>query len=69
MNFITAKDPVPVQCPIAGKFNFTQHGEHLFETRYRIILNAIINSSKLSWLSKQQMHRFFTTKYFYPIQF
>lgn len=28
-----AKNPVPVRCPVAGKFNFTQHGEHPFKTR------------------------------------
>lgn len=33
-NFITAKNPVPVRCPVAGKFNFTQRGEHPFKTRY-----------------------------------
>lgn len=29
-----AKNPVPVRCPVAGKFNFTQRGEHPFKTRY-----------------------------------
>lgn len=29
-----AKNPVPVRCPVAGKFNFTQRGENLFKTRY-----------------------------------
>ncbi|XP_055698278.1 uncharacterized protein LOC129798861 [Phlebotomus papatasi] len=28
-----AKNPVPVRCPVAGKFNFTQRGEHPFVTR------------------------------------
>lgn len=28
-----AKNPVPVRCPVAGKFNFTQRGEHPFKTR------------------------------------
>ncbi|XP_067007041.1 uncharacterized protein udt [Anabrus simplex] len=28
-----AKNPVPVRCPVAGKFNFTQRGEVPFETR------------------------------------
>lgn len=31
---ISAKNPVPVRCPVAGKFNFTQHGEHPFKTRF-----------------------------------
>lgn len=33
-----AKNPVPVRCPVAGKFNFTQKGEHPFKTRYANIL-------------------------------
>lgn len=28
-----AKTPVPIRCPVAGKFNFTQKGDFLFETR------------------------------------
>lgn len=28
-----AKNPVAVRCPVAGKFNFTQKGEHPFKTR------------------------------------
>lgn len=32
--FLSAKNPVPVRCPVAGKFNFTQHGEHPFKTRF-----------------------------------
>ncbi|KAL9891396.1 uncharacterized protein LOC119638746 [Glossina fuscipes] len=28
-----AKNPAPVRCPVAGKFNFTQRGEHPFKTR------------------------------------
>lgn len=33
--FETAKDPVSVKCPVAGKFNFTQKGEKdlLLQTR------------------------------------
>ncbi|GBP63308.1 hypothetical protein EVAR_26622_1 [Eumeta japonica] len=27
------KDPVPIRCPVAGKFNFTQRGDVKFETR------------------------------------
>lgn len=27
------RNPVPVRCPVAGKFNFTQRGEHPFRTR------------------------------------
>lgn len=32
-DLMLAKDPVPVKCPVAGKFNFTQRGELPFETR------------------------------------
>lgn len=32
-DLMLARDPVPVKCPIAGKFNFTQKGEVQFETR------------------------------------
>ena len=36
-NFFVAKDPVPVQCPVAGKFNFTQKGETDLLLRTRIL--------------------------------
>lgn len=32
-DLMLAKDPVPVKCPVAGKFNFTQKGELPFETK------------------------------------
>ncbi|CAL4091856.1 unnamed protein product [Meganyctiphanes norvegica] len=32
-NLMLAKDPVPIQCPVAGKFNFTQQGDEPFKTR------------------------------------
>ncbi|KAH0561156.1 uncharacterized protein LOC123266064 [Cotesia glomerata] len=32
-SLLVAKDPIPIRCPIAGKFQFTQRGDHLFETR------------------------------------
>ena len=25
---------MPIRCPVAGAFNFTQHGDFLFETRF-----------------------------------
>lgn len=34
----SAKNPVPIRCPVAGKFNFTQRGEHPFKTRYDTML-------------------------------
>lgn len=30
-----AKNPIPIRCPVAGKFKFEQKGEILFETRIR----------------------------------
>jgi len=27
------KDPVPIRCPVAGAFNFSQEGDYLFKTR------------------------------------
>ncbi|XP_025415881.1 uncharacterized protein LOC112687406 [Sipha flava] len=32
-DIFVSKTPVPVRCPVAGKFNFTQKGDFLFETR------------------------------------
>ena len=29
----TGKDPVPIRCPVAGAFNFTQAGDFPFKTR------------------------------------
>ena len=29
----TGKDPVPIRCPVAGAFNFTQEGDFPFKTR------------------------------------
>lgn len=40
-DLMLAKDPVPVKCPVAGKFNFTQTGELKFETR---ILGGVTKS-------------------------
>ncbi|XP_040564488.2 LOW QUALITY PROTEIN: uncharacterized protein [Lepeophtheirus salmonis] len=33
-NLMLKKDPVPIRCPVAGAFNFTQTGDFLFETRF-----------------------------------
>ncbi|XP_018013021.2 uncharacterized protein LOC108670080 [Hyalella azteca] len=32
-DLLLAKDPVPVQCPVAGMFNFSQSGDELLTTR------------------------------------
>ena len=29
----SGKDPVPIRCPVAGAFNFTQDGDFKFKTR------------------------------------
>ena len=34
MFFLAGKDPVPIRCPVAGAFNFTQEGDFKFITRY-----------------------------------
>ena len=31
--YVTGKDPVPIRCPVAGAFNFTQEGDFPFKTR------------------------------------
>lgn len=33
LHFLLEKDPVPIRCPVAGAFNFTQTGDFLFRTR------------------------------------
>merc|ERR1719242_1239244 len=32
-DLLLKKDPVPIRCPVAGAFNFTQTGDFLFRTR------------------------------------
>lgn len=66
-----AKNPVPVRCPVAGKFNFTQRGEHPFKTRYVWELFPMRNELqifrcvqidqryKCVWLVKQQVKQNF----------
>ena len=33
MFYFLGKDPVPIRCPVAGAFNFTQEGDFPFKTR------------------------------------
>ncbi|KAL7020578.1 hypothetical protein ACKWTF_011577 [Chironomus riparius] len=47
-----AKHPVPVRCPVAGKFNFTQQGEHKFRTR---ILGGVTLSPRPDIRCKQNI--------------
>nr|CAD7598726.1 unnamed protein product [Timema genevievae] len=50
-----AKNPIPVRCPIAGKFNFTQKGEVPFETR---ILGGVTLSPRPNIYCKQNISDF-----------
>ena len=47
-----ARHPVPVRCPVAGKFNFTQKGEHPFKTR---ILGGVTLSPRPDIRCKQNI--------------
>ena len=51
----TAAVPVPVRCPVAGKFNFTQRGEIPFETR---ILGGVTLSPRPFIYCKQNISDF-----------
>lgn len=50
-----AKNPVPVQCPIAGKYNFTQRGDVPFETR---ILGGVTLSPRPNTYCKENISDF-----------
>lgn len=54
-NVHTAKNPVPIRCPVAGKFNFTQKGEVPFETR---ILGGVTQSPRPGTYCKQNISDF-----------
>ncbi|CAH1984072.1 unnamed protein product [Acanthoscelides obtectus] len=49
------KNPVPVKCPVAGKFNFTQQGDVKFETR---ILGGVTLSPRPNTYCKQNISDF-----------
>lgn len=49
------KNPVPIKCPVAGKFNFTQRGEAPFETR---ILGGVTLSPRPNTYCKQNISDF-----------
>ncbi|KAG8280519.1 hypothetical protein J6590_080712 [Homalodisca vitripennis] len=49
------KDPAPVKCPVAGKFNFTQKGDVPFETR---ILGGVTLSPRPNVYCKQNISDF-----------
>jgi hypothetical protein len=50
-----AKNPVPVRCPIAGKYNFTQRGDVPFETR---ILGGVTLSPRPNLYCKENISDF-----------
>lgn len=50
-----AKNPVGVRCPVAGKFNFTQKGDVLFETR---ILGGVTLSPRPNIYCKENISDF-----------
>lgn len=50
-----AKDPVPVRCPVAGKYMFIQNGDVLFETR---ILGGVTKSPRPNIYCKQNISDF-----------
>jgi hypothetical protein len=51
----TAKNPVPVHCPVAGKYNFTQRGDVPFETR---ILGGVTLSPRPNTYCKENISDF-----------
>lgn len=54
-NLFLKKNPVPVKCPVAGKFNFTQKGDVPFETR---ILGGVTLSPRPNIYCKQNISDF-----------
>ncbi|CAB3367969.1 Hypothetical predicted protein [Cloeon dipterum] len=54
-NTFLAKNPVPVRCPIAGKYNFTQRGDVPFETR---ILGGVTLSPRPNLYCKENISDF-----------
>ncbi|KAK4875985.1 hypothetical protein RN001_012407 [Aquatica leii] len=49
------KNPIPIRCPVAGKFNFTQKGDILFETR---ILGGVTLSPRPNIYCKENISDF-----------
>lgn len=47
-----AKEPVPVRCPVAGKFKFDQKGDVLFETR---IIGGVTDTPRPNIYCKQNI--------------
>lgn len=53
--FFIAKDPVPIRCPVAGKFKFVQKGDIKFETR---ILGGVTDSPRPDVYCKENISDF-----------
>nr|CAG4641555.1 EOG090X03AK [Eurycercus lamellatus] len=53
--FSVARDPVPIRCPVAGKFKFTQKGDIPFETR---ILGGVTDSPRPDVYCKENISDF-----------
>nr|CAG4647761.1 EOG090X03AK [Moina brachiata] len=54
-DLLLARDPVPIRCPVAGKFKFTQKGDILFETR---ILGGVTDSPRPDVYCKENISDF-----------
>nr|CAG4651685.1 EOG090X03AK [Triops cancriformis] len=54
-DLLLAKDPVPIRCPVAGKFRFDQYGDIPFETR---ILGGITESPRPDVYCKENISDF-----------
>ncbi|XP_066253204.1 uncharacterized protein [Euwallacea similis] len=54
-NLFLKKNPVPIKCPVAGKFNFTQKGDVPFETR---ILGGVTLSPRPNTYCKENISDF-----------
>lgn len=52
LNLFLAKNPVPIRCPVAGKYMFKQKGDILFETR---ILGGVTKSPRPNTYCKQNI--------------
>jgi len=54
-DLLLARDPVPIRCPVAGKFKFQQQGDIKFETR---ILGGVTDSPRPDVYCKQNVSDF-----------
>nr|CAG4642389.1 EOG090X03AK [Evadne anonyx] len=54
-DLLLARDPVPIRCPVAGKFKFQQQGDIQFETR---ILGGVTDSPRPDVYCKQNVSDF-----------